>query len=345
VPAFFSQFGLSGLIAVFLLIGAAIALLGTRLTAISDRLADRTGIGEAITGAVMLGAVTSLPGSVLSVTAALDGNADLALGNAFGGIAAQTLFLVIADAAYRQANLEHAAASVENLMQATLLVSMLALLQIALFSPEWTWWGVHPATVLMLCGYGYGIHLVRAGRRQPMWQPRQTGETRQDIPEPLNRERSLRQLVSAFIWLGLVLALSGWLLQIAASEIVRQTGMNAAVMGALFTSVATSLPELVTTVAAVRRGALTLAFSIILGGNAYDTLFAAFSDIAYREGSIYHAIDNLLAFWIAVSLLMTAVLIMGMLVRERRGIANIGFESTLVALFYLTAVIVSLQSA
>lgn len=331
------QFGLTGFITVFLAAGLAILLLGTRLTGISDRLADRTGIGEALTGAVLLGAVTSLPGSVLSVAAALKGNADLALGNAFGGIAAQTLFLVVADAVYRRANLEHAAASVENLMQATLLVCMLALLQVAVFSPDWTWWGVHPVTPVMLAGYAYGITLVRRGRTLPMWQPKQTRETRQDVPDEDYQRSHLATLVTGFVVMGLLLAVSGWLLQIAATGIVDATGLDPAIMGALFTSITTSLPELVTTLAAVRRGALTLAFSIVLGGNAYDTLFAAFADLAYREGSVYHAIDPLLSFWVAVSMLMTGVLILGMLVRERRGIANIGFESFLVLLFYATA--------
>lgn len=39
--------------------------------------------------------------------------------------------------------------------------------------------------------------------------------------------------------------------------------------------------------AAVRRGALTLAVGDILGGNCFDVLFISGSDVAYREGSIY----------------------------------------------------------
>lgn len=47
-----------------------IAIAGTRITRVVDQLADRTGLGEATSGAVLLGAATSLSGSVLSVTAA-----------------------------------------------------------------------------------------------------------------------------------------------------------------------------------------------------------------------------------------------------------------------------------
>lgn len=327
------------LISVFCLCSAVIAICGTRLAAVADRLADRAGIGEALTGGVFLGAATSLSGSVLSVAAALNGEADLALSNAYGGIAAQTFFLAIADASYRKVNLEHAAASAENILQGSLLVCLLAILLIAAFTPAWSFWGVHPATPLLLVGYAFGIRLVQRARLQPMWHPRLTRETREDIPDEENARRGLAGLVTAFALLGGTLALSGWVMQLVASALVAKTGISATIVGALFTSLATSLPELVTTVAAVRRGALTLAFSGIIGGNAYDTLFAAFSDVAYRPGSIYHAMDEVLLFWVAVSILMTSVLIMGMLVREERGIANIGFESFLVGVFYVGAVV------
>ena len=113
---------------VFLVCAAVIAIVGTRMTSVADRLADRTGLGEAFVGAVFLGAATSLPGITASVTAAIGGDGQLALSNALGGIAAQTAFLAIADIAWRKANLEHAAASVANMLQASLLVIILALI-------------------------------------------------------------------------------------------------------------------------------------------------------------------------------------------------------------------------
>ena len=98
-------------------------------------------------------------------------------------------------------------------------------------------------------------------------------------------------------------------------------------MGVFLTGVATSLPELITTLAAVRRGALTLAVAGIIGGNCYDTLFTAIADIAYREGSVYHAISDQVAIWGVLAVIMTAALMLGLLRRERQGPARIGFES------------------
>lgn len=104
-------------IAAFVAAALVIGVAGVLLTARAERLAVVTGLGELLTGAVLIGAVTSLSGLVTSITAAYGGHASLAVSNSLGGIAAQTVFLAIADMAYRRANLEHAAASEANLLQ------------------------------------------------------------------------------------------------------------------------------------------------------------------------------------------------------------------------------------
>ncbi|PWG75038.1 hypothetical protein DF186_14780, partial [Enterococcus hirae] len=73
--------------------GGVLLTAGVRLTSVADALADRTGIGEAMAGAVLLGAVTSLPGLVTTTVGAASGEAGFAVSNAVGGIAAQTAFL------------------------------------------------------------------------------------------------------------------------------------------------------------------------------------------------------------------------------------------------------------
>jgi cation:H+ antiporter len=103
--------------------------------------------------------------------------------------------------------------------------------------------------------------------------------------------------------------------------LVRQTGLSQTAVGSLLTAVATSLPELVAALAAVRQGALTLAVGGIIGGNTFDVLFLAFSDFAYREGSIYHALSDAPLFIMSLSILLTAVLLLGLILRERRGVA------------------------
>ena len=77
-------------------------------------------------------------GTIVSITAALDGHASLAFSNSIGGIAVQTAFLAVADVTYRKANLEHAAAELANIFQALVLIGLLALPLSAMVLPEVT---------------------------------------------------------------------------------------------------------------------------------------------------------------------------------------------------------------
>ena len=81
-------------------------------------------------------------------------------------------------------------------------------------------------------------------------------------------------------------------------------------------------------------GALTLAVGGIIGGNAFDTLFTAASDVAYRDGSIYAEMGDDLLVWVSLSILMTGALLMGLIRREEQGPGGIGFESVAVLLLY-----------
>ena len=97
----------------------------------------------------------------------------------------------------------------------------------------------------------------------------------------------------------------------------------------------------VTTIAAIRRGALQLAVGGIIGGNMFDVLFLSASDIAYRDGSIYGAIDASSRFWVLTAIIMTLILLLGLIRREKSGPGNIGFESVAVLSVYVVAAILA----
>ncbi|MEH6386651.1 sodium:calcium antiporter [Pseudomonas profundi] len=338
-----STWSLTVSILVFCLCAGVITVLGTLITRVVDQLADRTGLGEAVVGAVLLGAATSLSGAVLSVTAAWNGNPELALANALGGIAVQTLFLVVADMTHTRANLEHAAASAPNMLQNALLITLLGVILLSPNLPDVIFWNIHPVTPTLLALYVYGINLVSKARNHPMWHPQVTDETREDTPDDDSATPSLAKLWVSFIFLMGGLGIAGWLLEPAATNIARLTGIGQTTVGVLLTAISTSIPELVTSVAAVRRGALTLAVGGIVGGNAFDTLFTAASDIAYRGGSIYHVMSGQIYLWISLTLVMAAVLMMGLIRRQEQGPGRVGVESVAIVLLYLLGVAILLM--
>ncbi|MWD30047.1 sodium:calcium antiporter [Aquicoccus sp. SCR17] len=324
--------------ALFAVASLAVLGLGTRITDMADRLADRSGLGEAVVGGIVLGAATSLSGTVVSVSTALDGRASLAFANGIGGIAAQTAFLALADLIHRRANLEHSAAEATNLFQGALLTVLLSMPLLAFTTPEIAIWGVHPVSVLMVATYVMGALTTKKVREMPMWRPVRTRETREDAPEEARSRKGALTLGTSFAVLVLLLGVAGWVIAETAVEITGRFGISQTVVGALMTAVVTSMPELVTTIAAVRRGAMQLAVGGIIGGNTFDTLFLSLSDIAYRDGSLYHAVTAADLFWLAVGLVMTGVLMLGLILREKEGPFRIGTESLIMLVVYAGAV-------
>jgi cation:H+ antiporter len=334
----------SALVAAFAAAALVIFFVGLRVAGLADRIADRTGLGEALVGAVLLGAATSLSGIIVSVTSALDGRPSLAFANSVGGIAAQTAFLAVADIVYRRSNLEHAAADLGNVFQGAVLMVLLALPLAALTTPETSLWAIHPVSFVIPAVYLIGLVSGRAIREAPMWTPVATDATRADVPEAedaASRAQSTARILAVFLALMLLMAAAGWVVARTAAVLTDRMALSETLVGALATAIVTSLPELVTTVAAVRHGALQLAVGGIIGGNTFDTLFLTASDVAYREGSLYHAVAISDYAWIVAALLMTGVLVGGLLLRQRQGPAGIGGES--VALLGIYAAAIALQ--
>ena len=329
------------LLAGFGVAAAVVFFSGLRLTGLADRLADRTGLGEAIAGAVLLGAATSLSGTIVSITAAFDGHASLAYSNSIGGIAAQTAFLAIADLTYRKANLEHAAAELANIFQAVVLIVLLTLPLLAFTLSEFTIFAIHPVSLVIPIVYSGALFATRALRETPMWRPVSTSYTRHDTPEredDRSRGQSTARLFAIFLVLMLVMGLSGWAIAKTAGEFAGRTALSESLVGALATAVVTSLPELVTTIAAVRRGALQLAVGGIIGGNTFDTLFLTAADVSYRDGSLYHAAGMGDLFLTITAILMTGILLGGLILRQRIGPGRMGIEGLALLVIYLGAI-------
>lgn len=320
-----------------------IVVAGSQLARQADKLADVTGLGEALFGVLLLAGVTSLPDFAATLSAALDARPDLAMSNVMGSMAANLAFLGVADIIYRKANLEHAAASPVNLMLAGLLIVLLTLPLLAIFTPAVTEWSVHPITPVIVAAYLFGLHLVHRARVKPMWFPRLTQETVSDEPEKHHRG-GLVTLWFGFIGMAIVTGVAGWILMEAAKSIADHTGLSETLVGGLLTALATSTPELVATVAAIRIGALTLAVSNIFGTNCFNMLVVAAADVGYPHGSIYHDMAPVQMMWGLIGILMTAILLLGMVRRQTYGIGRIGFESALILCVYAVALSVVVAS-
>jgi cation:H+ antiporter len=309
-----------------------ILVAGVRLTRVADVLAERTGLGDALGGALLLGAVTSLPGNVTVLTGALEGDAGFALSNPVGGIALQTVWLAIADLLHRRSNIERAAADLQNILQAVILLALLAVPVIAYATPGLTLGWIHPLTVFIPIFYGYGLVLLRRMQREPMWLPTPAGDVEghdgagdgeQGRGDEGGAGPTTARLWVSLAGLGLVTGVAGWVVGQAGLGVVAGTGLDSGLVGFTLTTGVSSLPELVVLLTAVRMGQLTLGVGNIIGGNVYDVLMISVADVAYLDGPVYRDAGPTSLVLLGGTMLMTAVLAGGLLMRDRRWI---GFE-------------------
>ncbi len=352
---------------VYVVFGAAtvaVFFVGPRLARVVETIADRLGIGQVLVGAVLLGVVTSLPGLVLTVTAAARGEAELAVANALGGVAAQTFFIAIADIVYRTGTLASGVPTRQVSFQAAFLLLMLSLVVIALGSADAVVVGVHPITPVIVVAYLVGLSLSRRVDQQGVVElagvgaPTGEAEDADDIDhaddtddsegargglrgkmgeleeQPSERVRRLESAPMASLWarfgvFATVLAASGFALAWAGSSIAERTALSATSVGVLLTAVSTSTPELVTAVSAARSGAIGLAAGDIIGGNVFDTLFVAAADLV-GPGSIFEQAGESALLLAGLAMLLNALLLAG-LVRQGSGTRNVDFESLAIA--------------
>lgn len=327
-------------VAVFALATVVVVVVAPRMARVSDELTSRTRLGAALFGAVFLGASTSLPGIVVTVSAALAGQLGLAAANALGGIAAQTMFLALADVSYRKGAVQREAVSQKSTAQLGLVVALLALVVIALGSPAATL-GVHVTTPLLILGYVGGIFIIR---RIPGEEDHQkvdeasTTDAPTQVAESAEPDAgggaSLRGLWTRYGIFLVALGGSGVALSRSVEPIASAIGLPLVAAGGLLTALATSSPELMTAIAAARRGALRLAVGDIAGGNAFDVLFVAAADAAVL-GGLYAALGSTHVLLAGVALLFNAVLLMGFIRRGRAIGGRVAPESVVVLTGYV----------
>lgn len=185
---------------------------------------------------------------------------------------------------------------------------------------------MHPGSPLVLVAYAGGLVLAHRASERPRWRPVRTAETVEDEPDEESQDHSLPKVVATLLVSGAAVAVAGYVVSRAGIQITERTPMSESFVGSPFTAFATSRPELVVSVQAVRRGALTRAVGNIVGGNSFEVLVVAVADFVYRDGSILHATTPAQAFVIALTALLMAVLLIGLLHRKRESVGKIGWE-------------------
>ena len=346
LTAFFAQLPLVVNLVLFVLAASGVWFAGTKLSAYADEISDRKRIGKAFMGLIFLASITELPELVTTITAAISANAPLVLNNMFGGIVLQTAILAAADLVIRQAPLTSYPRKPTPVLEAGFLLLLLALLMGVISLGERSLLGhIGYGTVLLAVTYGISIWFLRnLDNNHAAWTPIELPEEQADGAitnwRAGLREIPFQMLSQLSLAAALAILICGVLLVELSDVIAEQTGLGASFIGVTFLAAATSLPELSTTVMAVRLRAYTMAISNIFGSNLIMLVLLLPADFFYTPGPLLAHVDHSARFAIVAGMLVTIVYVIGLVVRHKRKLFGMGLDSFAVLAIYLTSLAV-----
>jgi cation:H+ antiporter len=335
----FSQLPLLINIVFFAVLGTGIWIAGTRLSHLADAISDVTGIGHAMMGLVFLAGITELPELVTTATAALKGNALLALNNMLGGIPMQTAVLAVADMVALRVVLTSSPRKLTPLLEGAFLALLLMAIYAVVSVGEISLYQGLGLGVVVLAGlYMLFIYVLNRYERAHAWQPVDVIDDTAAPPQrPQNGMRglSVRALLLKSSGAAFIILICGVLMVEVCETLAVQSGLGNSFVGVTLLATATSLPELSTTIAAVRIGAYTMAISNIFGSNLLMVFILLPADLLYRQGEILAQADETSRMALLSGIIMTIIYLVGLWVRNKPRVFGMGIDSVAVMAVYL----------
>jgi cation:H+ antiporter len=334
-------------IGLFAVAAAATWAAGMALSSTTDELDHRFGLGDAVGGLVLLAIAGTLPEIAITVAAASAGNLGLAAGNLIGGIAVQTMVLVACDLAVTgDEPLTYLVGSLVPVLEGLMVVVVVGEVLLGALLPASDAIGpVSPASVAIAATWLGLLVVVDRTQRTPRWELAMPGSRPgrphrrvrgRRHPKP-HHARSSAVVVAMFAAACAVTLAGGVVLESGGDVLAGRAGINGVVFGATVLAAATALPELSSGIAAVRIGDNRLAAGDIFGGNAFQVCLFLLADLVAGRPVLPAA--GLLNGWLgALGIVLTAIYLIGMLVRPEGRRLRLGPDSMLVVVGFALGV-------
>ncbi|UAW98563.1 calcium/sodium antiporter [Halopseudomonas nanhaiensis] len=270
--------------------------------------ATHFGMPTLLVGMLIIGFGTSAPEMVVSALAASQGNPGLALGNAYGSNITNIALILGLVAVISPISVHSQVLRKELpiLMGVTLLAGYQLLNGQLSRMDAWVLLGVF--FLLM----GWSIFQGMRGRGDAL-------ESDYDAELKANA----MPLKSALIWLFvglLLLVLSSRVLVWGAVSIAQSLGVSDLIIGLTIVAIGTSLPELASSIAAIRKNEHDLALGNVIGSGLFNTLAV----VGIAAGIMPLSVDPVVLYrdWMVMAGLTLALFIMGIGLRGRQGRIN-----------------------
>lgn len=223
----------------------------------SSALAFRLGIPQLVIGLTIVAMGTSAPEAAVSITSALKGNEGITVGNVVGSNIMNILLIlgiasVIVPLAVQKST---------RMIEIPYMIAITVLFGVLGYTGEMVtrveggilW-------IAFLIYLGYLLWMAKKGKEDN---------------EPDEKQKSLPvQLLMILVGLICIVLGSDFVVD-GATEIAKVIGISERIIGLTIVAFGTSLPELVTSIAAARRGNADIAIGNIVGSNVFNILFVA----------------------------------------------------------------------
>lgn len=294
----------------------------------ASRLASAIGVSPLVIGLTVVAFGTSAPEIAVSTVAALEGSGDVAVGNVVGsnvfnlgvvlGIVALLAPVRVTETMLRRDALAMAAATA---------IATAVLANRAVSRPE----GL--VLLVLLVGYFLGLGISARRERNGPNRPSREGASTDGDPreaiDPSSVEPSIRfGLESGRLLAGLALVIvGGRLLVDSATTLGLAAGISEWTIGVTVVAAGTSLPELVTSVVAARRDAVTIAAGNVIGSNVFNLLGVLGVTATIRPLTVDPAVPESLVWLGTITALATVVLATGRRLTRFEGVVLLGLAA------------------
>lgn len=319
---------------VFVVNAAIIIVAGIRLTESTRVISNRLGFGIIWGGAMLLPLATSLPELVTSWRAAVINAPDLAVGNVLGSNLFNLSIIAFIDIRLGKRALFFKAKT-DHILSASLGLILVGFVSFSMLSPikiSIGWLGLDTFVILLI--YIFGGYLISRNEKKNYICMDDTNVIFKSLPGD-----NLPTAILTFLLAAFLIIVAGINLTDTAEIISRETGLGQTFVGSLFLAISTSLPEVVTTMAAVRFGMVDMALANIFGANTMNMLLLFFADFIYREGPLLTVASGSHLITISFVIIITSVSLFSLIYRSTRKVARMGYGSVFILAGYILAFI------
>lgn len=287
---------------------AVIVVAGIYLAKATDSLAEVTNMGRLFAGSIFLAGATSLPELLVDVSAIRKGMPDLAVGDLMGSSLANLFILAVADLIHKNPQKMFSRAASQHALSAAMSINMTVIAAMAIFlGPQLAGYGIGEVglgPIAIVVSYLLGLRMVyhdQQGRRPPSEVASVEGK----------RSALLRAISTYAVCAGAILLAAPYMAE-SAGQIADISGLGKTFIGSTLVAFCTSLPEIVSTIAAVRMGAFDLAVGNIFGSNAFNMIILLPLDFVH-EGNLLGAVSRGHIFTALAVVFATSIAVMGQL--------------------------------